>query len=373
MFTVLRFVIVFLSLLYFPLNLLAQPQSGQALVEWVRDAHRAARESIRTLSCDVEVTLNTSGVTGTTPESSKTTGQYWRSMADVRVKASSLGEEQDVCVKSGVLKAALRPKSGTLMKAAIGPPHKAPVTDCDVWPLGLLALNRPGTLNYFPFEQLLEMAADSPKASRRTLDGREFVVVELSFDAPQDGPGPWNVEIYFDPTVNYLIRKTFYRTTAGAKARVEREDKVLDFIEGAEAVFVPIRSEFKSYWGKKLKTVREVVLSAVRVNQLVPPGTFDLRFPAGALLLDHTRKVYYTTDPEGNPTSKPEPLVPAVPPPPDSVKVGGTELVGGAAEPRSETREEVSPLSRWVLLGAVCALFLGVALALQRRWRKTAD
>ena len=72
---------------------------------------------------------------------------------------------------------------------------------CDVW--NCMLLNFPGPKNArLTLDQLLEKASGTPKVTR-LFNGEIFL--NLTYDDPDDGEV--RLQIWFDPNVNYLVRK----------------------------------------------------------------------------------------------------------------------------------------------------------------------
>src|SRR5713101_4158838 len=65
--------------------------NGGELLDFVRDAHKASRDSIRTCSCKVEF----KGALSNTGKIESCSGRYWYSPTVVRAKVSELGKELD--------------------------------------------------------------------------------------------------------------------------------------------------------------------------------------------------------------------------------------------------------------------------------------
>src|SRR5262249_27494279 len=144
--------------------LAAQPTGGQPLLDFVRNAHNASRESIRTLSCSVEFSATITFPGGKPPKTKGNSGQYCFSPAAVRAKTNDASRESDSVWKDAVRKSVSskpspRPPPGSagLALASAGLVRSASkhVGRCDPWTQGLLILNRPGTIHHVPFEDLL--------------------------------------------------------------------------------------------------------------------------------------------------------------------------------------------------------------------------
>jgi hypothetical protein len=218
----------------------------------------------------------------------------------------------------------------------------------------------PEGIESVPFEQLAAHATRL-KAQRRPIDGRETVVVELSFDRSKDSGTKWDAEIHFDPAVNYLVRKVIY-TGSWSSGNLRREDEVVHFKECAPGVFFPERTAGRSGPEGKFDFNHTTKFSDIRINQPLPKDIFQIRYPNGVYLSDHIRGVGYHVNTEGRRISPETPLEGrSVPPPPVGVAANsaGTET---QTEPRSATR--------WILPASLSILLFTGVVALVRRWQK---
>jgi hypothetical protein len=225
-------------------------------------------------------------------------------------------------------------------------------------------LNVPETIEAIPFEQLVLQATGLSRAERRSIKGKEMLVAHLVFDRTKDQGGAWDVEIHFDPAVNYVVRKTIY-TASGTNGRFIREDEVIQFKECAPGLFFPERLEGHSELNGKPDFNHTTVISDIRVNQPLPDDIFRLHYPEGVNLSDQIRNIRYRVDSEGHQTSAGTPLQGRVVPPPP-------ERQSDSSGPGMETQEEPRSASRWVLpVSLVILAFAGIAVFV-RRWRRIA-
>jgi hypothetical protein len=215
-----------------------------------------------------------------------------------------------------------------------------------------------------PFEQLVSEATRFTRAQRKAVDGKETIVVELFFEGTKTRPSAWDIEIQFDPTVNYLVRKVSY-TTSGVKGRFRREDEVAEFKECTPGVFFPERARGQSGpEGGDPDFTYSVVFSDVQVNEPLPDDVFRFRYPKGVYLTDSIRGTVYRVDAVGNRTS-PETPMGKIPPPPEEEPA--------LQPPGQETQEEPRPATRWILPVSLGILTMGGILFVLRRWRSAAQ
>jgi hypothetical protein len=218
-----------------------------------------------------------------------------------------------------------------------------------------------------PFEQFLERATRVKGAERRTIEGKELVVVGVVFDRSKekDKGSVWDVEIQFDPAVNYLIRKMVFTApgmaiVAGKPRTFRREEEVVQFKECSPGVFFPERLIGGSGPEGNFNFNHVTIISEIRVNQPLPEGTFRFRFPHGVELVDSTRGVRYPVDSKGNRIGPETPLAISPPPPPVDSPPPSQQL---------ETQEEPQGWSRWIFWVSLGIVLLAGGGLLYRHWR----
>jgi hypothetical protein len=342
----------------------AQPSSGQALLDFVRDAHRASRESIRTCACRLEFVGT---LTSPRPDSTdqKCSGRFWCSPDAMRARYLEFGQDTDSLWKDSVRNVVLRTSAEGRQAVAATRSSYANLHAgrCDPWVRALLVLNIPTHgIENAPFEKLVSEAARWTKAERSLIGDKELIVIGLHFSGTKQIPNSWDVEVYFDPAVNYLVRKVIY-VDEGSKGPFRREDEVLQFKECAPGLYFPEKIEGWSGTATNRDFHYVTVISDIRLNQPLPDDVFHFNFPNGVYLSDGIRGTNYRVGSKGNRIS-PEIPFGKIPPPP----------VGAVAQvvPGSETQEEPKPITRWILPLSVGILVLAAIAALVRRWRRSA-
>ncbi len=338
----------------------AQPSSGQELLDFVTQAHRASRELIRTTSCRVEheVTFKNPQTNATVRQSCS--GKYWSSADAIRLEVSEqnsnnpigdVREDFDFCWKDSVRKSVIRRPSagGPIVAAGRDGYENRNHHRCDAWVRGLLVLNVPGFTHSIPFEQFVEKASSLKRAAWKTVDGSRMAVIELVIPHRDQGRQPWDVEVYFDPGVNYLIRKDVRR-----QGSFVNEQEVVQFKECGPGLFFPERIS-----GRAADVKSSTVLSDIRVNQPLPADVFNFRYPHNIVLSDGIKGGSYRVDAAGNPLSALTPHSRSTPPPRgESVPT---------ANSRTETQEEPRSLTIWIILLALVILASAWILAVIRR------
>lgn len=333
------------------------------LLEFVRDAHRASRESIRTCSCRVEFTIkiNRDGKESTQSCSSR----FWVSPEAMRAQVSDKGDETDYLWKDSVRQSVTHKliSGQKAVSADLQSYTQRHQLRSDPWVRGQLVLNVPATNEYYPFEELVQLATKVTKVMRDRLDGKETILVQLFFDRSTDKPPSpsWDVEIHFDPSVNFLVRKKVYRMRGAGG--YSREEEIIQFKEWAPGLFFPERIEGRSQANGIQDTESLSQLSDIKVNDPLPDDIFRFRYPNGVFVADGIRGTEYRADAEGNRLSAETPLGRGQPPP-------QTESDPSAL--RTETLEGPRSLTRWILPASVALLLLAGIAAIVRRQRMRA-
>lgn len=120
----------------------------QALLDFVRTAHKATRESIRTLSCKVSFRITVER--GSDPVTQTCSSEYWYSMDAVRTRIQEGETNLDYLWKDGIRKElSQRPENGKSVTSASRSAFESKfIHRCDALVRGLLALNVPGNITY---------------------------------------------------------------------------------------------------------------------------------------------------------------------------------------------------------------------------------
>jgi hypothetical protein len=229
----------------------------------------------------------------------------------------------------------------------------------DVWEMALLFIPffRQGKIpEPLPFYQVVKNGQKIGQVARRSDGLRECIVVEL-IDA--DGV---RRELWFDPAVNFLIRKVVYTEphNKGNAGDVRTEIIVSEFVEVTPSVFFPGRVEMNRFVNDDLKGKRETTFSDIRMNEPVAPGLFDFRFPANTPVTDTVLGKHYLTDANGNPGTEERPI-PAIFAPPVQPGVG------------TVSTEDPTSWSKWMLPASLGVLGGAAGLWMRRRWLASSD
>lgn len=325
---------------------IAHSEAAEDLLELVRVGNHAALSSIRTLSCRVS-----DSYIPKRKESDVATGEYWRAGDVVRVRYNSEGTTQDLVLKDSVVRSVvtrLEPK-GPRKVATIMRDDRRPLCPCDAWYCGLLALPGPTkAVTILTLDELLKQPHELHRVARETDAGQELIYLKLSHARA-------DLEIWFDPKVNYLVRKLVISFDDPQPKSGRRESRVVRFKEAAPAVYFPeeVESVVTSN-GVRSDRIQRVTFSHILVNRPLPADAFDWFFPDGVTLNDLIEGKQFKADRAGNPigASKTIPQITAVP-------VSSKQV--------TETREEPKPITRWLVPASAGILVLAGTLWLFRK------
>jgi hypothetical protein len=138
-------------------------------------------------------------------------------------------------------------------------------------------------VDFLPRRTLRELANVSTQVTCQRsvqVDGRELSLISL--ECPEDSGtlGKRHVDVYLDPAAGYMMRKVVVnapsvRIGKGPPMSISDVREVLEFEDFGNGVFVPTRIRLGSlkHWGAELK------VTSLKVNEPIPPDTFELRWP----------------------------------------------------------------------------------------------
>ncbi len=330
------------------------------LVGRVRDEHRAARESIRTLSATVtfERVYPTQGVSAR--------AKYWRSGDVVRIQEGEEGAgTEDYLLKDGEIRQVGRAwAKGGLKVSAVRRAASSPFAFCDAWREMMIEMNGPG-LTRLSLDRFLEDADGPISADRVTLDGRPCVRLRFSQIHPMGVK--YNITQWFDIGHNYLIRKAVAENPASPPSRSVAE--VTDFIEPEPGVVLPVRVKSDHYTDGELKQTRVVTLTDVVVNRPVKATAFALpAIPSGTELRDSITMRMGRVDSNWNWIGATKEL------PPPLIKLGSADPANPDAAPSTS---EPPSTARLVLLVSATVIIIAAVVTvfacLRRRREQPAD
>ena len=332
-------------------DLFAQATVSAEGVATVLAEHKQARDLIQNLRC--QLTYSTSFASPNGPESYRYVGEYWHSRDAIRLKVSEGLKSYEFVWKDGVRTyLQTRNADGQIQQAATKAGFSSRYMDrCDVWARSQMVINYPESSRWLPLEDLLKSATKMEKAWSISEGQRTLTTIRLLFSPNTEISQEWRIEVVLDTDINNLIRKvTHYVGSSPETSQYRREEEVTAVAEVKRGMFIPKEIKGRSGVGVILDgSDNTAVLSRIQVDQTFTPTTFVLKLPNGINLVDSTKGVAYTVDPNGKPTSKPMAL--GQNPPPDLA-------VGVRSDQITSETEESSRTSTYIL---VCAGFIFVA------------
>jgi hypothetical protein len=289
---------------------------------------------------------------------SRSPGQYWRSGSVFRYKWGQGKQSGDVVVKDGREEGIflLPDRKGVLRgegSISVGDGMAGP--RADPWLQSLFTFlgdtKKPGR---YTFDEMLSLPSGVRAVSceRRLEGGRELVLVKTRWEKS-------TTEFWFDPSVNYLIRKL--STTIPGKRTDVYTTEVIRFREPASGIYFPEQVKVVSSSDNRHVATETFTFTDIEINRPLPPTFFEMRFPPGTPIRDQLKGTTYVAGEDGRPVG--EATLSPSPPPPPAIP---------AVEPRAETKEEPRSWS-WVILPAsLSVLALAVCLYAVQRWRTRA-
>lgn len=194
----------------------------------------------------------------------------------------------------------------------------------DVWLLALFEHFGPRDIETRTYDQLTALSHTILGVAEVTEEGRKLIRVEAEYRGAQRVRHTF----YFDPAVNYLIRKTVSEPAAGAMWTHTFE--VEDFREVSPGVYFP--SGTRRHWsdGKGgVYSTETVRFTDVEINRPLPTRALKLPLVAGVECADLVRNVKYPVDADGKrigPEKSFKPEDPIFPPAADVVPLAQPAL-----------------------------------------------
>ncbi len=345
-----------MTCLHLPANLLALDKDESTLLELVRGGHRAAAQSIHTFSCRF------SGESISASEGQfDTKGNYRRSADGIRISLQMKGPHgsehtDEILVRNGRVSGVYkqRNRSGKVWisgNITAGSSHLG-----DVWWMALLKFWGAYDLPV-PFDELLNQPCSVSQVKRVTREGKALLYVDLTH-------GTTRTELWFDPNVNYLVRKEVIHGTVDGK-RNRNEKEVVRFKEVSPAIFFPEEVSARRYVDGQLDGNYTRTFSDIRINQPLPSDTFQLRYPPGIELLDFVQDKAFKVEADGRLTELKDRRLNHGP-------VRASQLFKGRTLSHAATQEEPKSFTRWILPASLLLLVVAAGIwVLRRRWLRS--
>lgn len=343
-------------------------EDREQLVATARDGNRAAIQSIATLECRYERRpwANTTLEQANEYFAIFSPGRFWQSGSTYRLIHPKEGDgtTADYVIRNGRI--LFLNKGGSLPYPVLGLVTPRPVDGVggEMWQWLLFShwgwVPPPGA-SFYPFYDIIEHAHAIRTAERLHPPGNA-----IHIDLTHNGG---RLEFWFDPKVNYLIRKSVM-IPAGDKT-LRWEDEVIEFVEGAPAVFVPSIIEYRCFVKGTLRAVLRTILSDVKVNKPLSKDALRLPGIAGMECLDIDREVRFNVDADGNPVG------PEIPNPVYRVSPrshpGGGPIASGKTGSLPEPSKPPTPGWVWLLIVSTGVLVAAVILAIVSRRKQSAQ
>ncbi len=343
--------------IFFPAVLLgsvcAQGRADESLLKTLRLAHNAALDSIHTFSCAILVEG------GKDSFKEVVHGKYWRSGNTIRAhEVYPDGFVEEVLIQDSELKSigtTLNVESGRASHAASRKAGSSAVFMCDVWEYMLCKVPTPQGRK--PLNDLLHVCSDSVEVEKLKEKGRHFIKLSCKFLDELGNPA--DLELWFDPSVNYLVRKMSLRYGQSAP-RNRLICEVLAFSEAEPGIYFPEKCSIHLYEGQTLLSNSLVTLSKIEVNQAIPGNVFNLEIPKGTTLYDAISGTQYAVDRGGRQIGR-------------ARNLNQIHLLAASEKRASafskQTADERHTVGYWIALGSVLLLVLAGAAWVYRRFR----
>lgn len=330
----------------------------EQLLATARDGNRAAIASLRTMECAYARSL-----LDTPPERANRkyfflhSGRFWRSGSTYRLFESHENFDdfdREYIWRDGrmlILRTPRRQFPGVNASLSWVTPGPVDGTGGDMWQYLLFSHWGRERASFFTFEEITNQAHKLRAAER--LPSKELRI-ELQHDGAQ------RQEFWFDPKVNYLVRRCVWVPVSDDTIRWEHE--VTEFAEPAPGVFVPTTIDVHCFEGGKRMAGARMRITNLKVNRALPAGALRLPNIAGMDCIDLDRNVKFRVDADGKRTGAESPAN-VVFGAPNATDASGA---GAPPQPPPPSRE---PMGWWVwaLIGSGALVVAGVALGVKRR------
>jgi hypothetical protein len=324
----------------------------------VRAGHTQARQAIQSLHVKALATVNYHGKKPRPATRYKLEwwqdGETFRSKEEMDESGEGPGAQSreftDRLWKGGRSKTLTRPFEGGKPGQAVGSlgERSLLVTATSPWNWGLFEF-LPGA-GMDMLDALGDKAKHVESVERETVNGR------LLFRVKFQRKGQLAISAWFDPSVNFLVRKLEVRNVESETLQTR---EVTEFRESQPGVFFPYRVVSKGSLRGEPTQDSTVEVESLRVNEPIDPSVFQIAFPKGTAVTDEIQGTAYLSANDEEPDLTVQ--VRSLPP----KSTGRTQYATGQApeEPFSWTRAAL-----WfaVAVGAAC-LCLWVIRYLRRR------
>jgi outer membrane lipoprotein-sorting protein len=324
------------------------PGSGHCydkkLLEEARDGNRSALESIHSFSCSVSITSDKP------PVRPLPFGEYWRGFdGSIRLKTKLAEQTVDQVQAQDKVKSITQANGktqGAIVAAGqmLGP--------CDVWYHGLCTLPGP-QFRPLTLDELLAAQVEVKTCKRVQEVDVSLIYLELRHASGR-------LEVWLDPSANYMVRRTILKGRIDGKDLPPHEKKVIRFTEVRPTLYFPAEVAAQDQRDDGPSPISVYHFADVRIDAKIDDTKFRLVFPAGITVIDTVQgKAYRSRDGGKLEESNDITLTTEQPNP-----------VDGETPRLSVTTEEPKSFTRWILPSAVAVLVISGGMLLYRRYRR---
>jgi len=168
-------------------------------------------------------------------------------------------------------------------------------------------------------------------------------------------------QIWFDPEVNFLVRKLVGSITEADGRVYKGECLVHRFMELAPGLYFP-----EGVGNLEEGVELTASFTNVLANRPIGAEAFRLSFPPGIVMTDFVRGTVYRVDPDGRDIG---PVLDARGKPITLTSAIQLPSVGGPGASNGPTAEEPASWTVWLLPASLGWLLVSLALWIGRRWR----
>jgi hypothetical protein len=287
------------------------------LISFITMAHKTTRDSYVPTYCKLRFEKILYDSSGNITVKQFANSQSWHAPEAVRMTAIDDNEGIDYVIKDSIQMALLsREKNGKEQYSASknSYPYRY-LHRGDAWVRSLLVLSCPGKAHSLEFEKLIALSSKAT-AKREVYEGNNCIIVSLSFPQDVEHDASWTVEVIFDESVNYLVRKVTH-TIVSSSGVFTRYEKVTQFSEVKKGLYFPVSCEGKAHDNGTLRSTCTADFSEVSIHKHFTPDTFKMKFPVNVILSDGNQGIAYRVDANGNQNSQSIPLSNLLQPDPD--------------------------------------------------------
>ena len=267
------------------------------LVNYVKEAHKSTVSTVQQLTCNIEWIEK--GEKGSKHEVKPLikTGTYWRDGNSARaIEKKPDGTSRDIFTDGSMLK--ILELRGGLAAGGLHSVNDQELTRCDAYARALFKLPLPNTSISCSLDQLLNDSKMVEKAERIIINGNEHIVLRFRADKSYVSKLKWNVCIYLDSSVNYLVRRVTYESIpeAAFPGTTKLDHQIVDFSEVSPSIFFPSAAHYDCYYDGKLQFTHDTKFTDIVINKQLPASALSFRFPRGIEISDNIRSTRYRVD-----------------------------------------------------------------------------